>query len=236
MPGHYVGAGEAVVDVEVGIHRLTLCAPFDGKIMRCRDVGTIVKAGDVVTELTGVGKPTWELFVAYRQRDAPGHAGRIGERLIGYFGPSQVFKDVESLPFGVDYVDFIREKLQRAFVMVVIIGPNWLTNPKLQKPTDLHREEIRTALERGIHMVPALVDGAAMPSEEELPEDIQPLARKHGVEITDTRWDYDVGRLVDAVASALAESPRRQRFLAQIPPWDFKGGWQFVMDDPPPED
>ena len=32
------------------------------------------------------------------------------------------------------------------------------------------------------------------------------------------------------------ESPRRKRFLAQVPPWDYEGGWQIVMDDPPPGD
>jgi hypothetical protein len=236
MPGHYVGAGEPVVDLEVGTHRLTLCAPFAGKIMRCRDVGAIVNEGDVVTELTGVGKPTWELFVAYRRVDAPGHAGRIGDRLIGHFGSGQVFKDVESLPLGVDFVEFIRDKLQRAFAMVVIIGPNWATNQRLQNPTDLHREEIRSALERGIHIVPAFVGGASMPSEQELPEDIRPLARKHGVDISDTRWDYDVSRLVASVERALAESPRRLKFLAQVPGWDDNGGVQWISDDPPPED
>src|SRR4051794_36335355 len=182
MPGHYVGAGEPIVDVQlVGIHTLTLSAPSEGKIMRCRDVGTVVNAGDVVTEVTGVGTPTSELFVAYPRADAPGHAGRIGERLIAYFGRGQVFKDVESLPLGVDFLDFIREKLQRAFVMVVIIGPQWANNPRLHDPEDLHREEIRTALERRVHVVPALVHGAPMPRQEDLPEDIRALVRRQAV-------------------------------------------------------
>jgi hypothetical protein len=232
MPGHYVGEGDPVVDVQVGIHRVTLCAPEGGKIMQCRDVGTIVNGNDRVAEVTGVGTPTWELFVAYRRADAPGHAGRVGDYLRNYFGPGQMFKDVESLPLGVDFVDFIREKLQRAFVMVVIIGPNWLTE-RLQDPEDLHREEIRTALERGIQVFPALVNGATMPRKEQLPEDIRALTRKQAVEITDTRWDYDVGRLIEKVAEALAQSPRRLRFLAQVPPWDYKGGWQWVTDEPP---
>jgi hypothetical protein len=235
MPGHYVGQGEPVVDVQLGIHRLTLCSPLAGKIMRCRKVGTTVKAGDVVTELTRVGTPTWELFVAYRRGDAPGHAGRIGDRLFDYFGPGQVFRDIESVPIGADYVAFIREKLQLAFVMVVIIGLNWAKDPRLATPADLHREEIRTALNRGIHIVPALVQDSAMPSEEELPEDIRALARQNGVEITDARVDYDVKRLIDSVENALAKSPGRKRFLAQVPPWDHKGPWQWIEDSPPPQ-
>src|SRR5262249_46374657 len=228
QPGFYVGKGEPMVDVQLSeTHRLTLCAPVDGKIMCCREVGFVFKGGERVAEVTSVGTPTWELFVAYRRKDAPGHAGRVGERLIAYFGAGQVFKDIESLPPGVDFVDFIRAKLQVAFAMVVVIGPNWAKDPRLQNPSDLHREEIRTALERKLHIVPVLVNGATMPGEEEVPEDIRPFVRRLAVEITDTRWDYDVGVLIESVERALMESPKRTRFLAQVPPWDYTGGWQW---------
>ncbi len=235
MPGHYVGEREAIVDVQLGIHILTLCAPEAGKIMRCRAVGDVVNAGDLVSELTGVGKPTWELFVSYRRADAPGHAGRVGDGLIRYFGPGQVFKDIESLEAGQDFVDIVRAMLQRAFCMVVIIGPGWASDERLHDPNDLHREEIRTALQRAIQIIPVLVNGATMPRKDDLPEDIRPLVRRQAVEITDTRWDYDVGRVIEKVEQVLADSPKRQRFLAQVPPWDHDG-WQWVMDDPPPED
>lgn len=234
MPGHYVGEGEPIVDLQISIHTLTLCAPFGGKVVRCRKVGDVVNAADIVTEITGVGTATWELFVAYRRSDAPGHAGRLGERLIKYFGPGQTFKDIESLLPGQDFVDVVRQRLQRAFCMVVVIGPHWASDKRMHDPDDFHREEIRTALERGIHIVPVLVGGATMPRQADLPEDVQPLTRKQVVEITDTRWDYDVERVVKTVEQALAESPRRQRFLAQVPPWDHQG-WQFISDDPPPE-
>jgi chemotaxis regulatin CheY-phosphate phosphatase CheZ len=59
-----------------------------------------------------------------------------------------------------------------------------------------------------------------MPRQEDLPQDIRALVRRHAVEMTDTRWDYDVGRLVENVEQALARSPPRERFLAQVPPWD----------------
>jgi TIR domain len=231
MSGFYVGEREPIVDLQIGMHILTLCAPFAGKIMRCRDIGETVRAGDTVIEVTSVGTPTWELFFAYRRSDAPGHAGRIGERLIGYFGPGQVFKDIESQRPGVDFVHVVREMLQRAFAMVVIIGPRWLVDRRVDDPEDLHREEIRTALERGVHIVPVLVNGASMPRKNELPEDIRPLVRRQAIEITDTRWDYDVGQLAEHLARVLAGSPKRQRFLAQVPPWGHEGA-QWIEDDP----
>lgn len=239
MLGHYVGDHEPVVDLQVGEHILTLCAPEAGKIMRCREVDAVVRAGEIVMEVTGVGTATRELFIAYRRADAPGHAGRLGERLIKFFGPGQVFKDIESLGPGDDFEDVVREMLQRAFVMVVIIGPGWL-NDRIQDPNDLHREEISTALQRGIRIIPVLVNGARMPRKEDLPEDIRALATKNAVEVTDTRWDYDTGQVIKEIERALAGSPRRQRFLAQVPPrepaqWGDPG-WQWITDDPEPED
>jgi len=234
MPGHYVNQYEPVLDLRVGLDILTLCSPEAGKIMRSREIGEVVNPGEPVLEVTTVGRPTWELFIAYRRADAPGHAGRVGERLIANFGSGQVFKDIESLPPGVDFVDYVRDMLQRAVVMVVIIGPRWLLGRRIHNPEDLHREEIRTAVKRGIHTLPVLVDGAHMPPENEFPEDIRLLARRQAVEITDTRWDYDVGQLSQAIARALSESPRRQAFLAQVPPLTMGGGWQWIEDNPTP--
>jgi hypothetical protein len=234
VPGHYAGEREAIVDIQLGTHILTLCAPEAGKIMRCRAIGDIVNAGDLVTELTTVGTPTWELFVSYRRTDAPGHAGRIGEALIRHLGPGQVFKDIESQEPGQDFVQTVRAMLQRAFCMVVIIGPNWASDQRLQDPDDLHREEIGTALQRGIQIIPALVNGAIMPRPAEVPEDIRPLLRRQAVEVTDIRWEYDTGRILETVDQVLADSPKRHRFLAQVPPWGHVG-FQWVVDDPPPE-
>jgi hypothetical protein len=234
MPGHYAGEGEPVVDLQIGTHILTLCAPFGGKVMRCREIGVFVRAGDTVMEVTGVGTPTWEIFIAYRRGDAPGHAGRIGERLFAYFGPGQVFKDVESLSPGVDFVDVVRERLQGAFTMVVVIGPRWLNDQRIHDDEDLHREEIRTALARRIHIVPVLVNGASVPRNDDLPDDIRPLIRRQFIEITDTRWDYDVTLLTRNLTQVLAQSPTRQAFLAQVPPWEHQG-WQFIADNPKPD-
>jgi hypothetical protein len=232
MTGHYVGEREAIVNIELaGIHILTLRAPEAGKIMRCRDVGDVVQADDLVTEITGVGEPTWELFVSYRHVDAPGHAGRVGDALIKYFGPGQVFRDIESQQPGQDFVATVREKLELAFCMVVVIGPGWANDKRLHDPDDLHREEIRTALNRGIHVIPVLVHGAVMPPAEELPEDIQPIVYRVAVEITDTRWDTDIDRVIKTTEQVLADSPSRQAFLEQVPPWGHQG-WQYISNNP----
>ena len=233
-PGHYAGDGDPVLDVEVGPHVLSLRAPFDGKVMRCRGVHDVLKAGDYVFETTAVGKPTWEVFVSYRRADAPGHTGRIGDRLLQRFGPGQVFKDIECLLPGEDFATVVRERLRQAYVMVIVIGPRWHSDARLHEPDDLHREEIRTALERGIEVVPVLVDGATMPIRTELPEDIRSVVGRQGIPVPETYWDAGVDRLVQHIESALEKSPRRRAFLGQVPSWDHQG-WQWVEDNPAPD-
>ena len=50
-----------------------------------------------------------------------------------------------------------------------------------------------------ITVIPVLVGGATMPAEDQLPEPVKPLSRRNAMEITDSRWDFDVGRLVQAM-------------------------------------
>ena len=234
QPGQFAASGEPVLDLSLqsqfGTHVLQICAPFDGKVMSCRRVGDLVQAGEPVMEVTGVGNPTLEIFVAYRQRDAPGHAGRVGEALIRQFGAGEVFKDIDSLRPGQTFAEIIRRRLQEAFVMVLLIGPHWAEDPRLQDPTDLHREEVRTALERGIEILPVRVGGAPIPAPDQLPADIRPILDKHIAEIIDTRWSYDVGLIQAALDAILARSPSRLRFLAQVPSLDSPGGWHWVAD------
>ena len=42
-----------------------------------------------------------------------------------------------------------------------------------------------------------------MPSESSVPLDISALCRRNAVELSDARWDHDVGGLIDAVQDAL---------------------------------
>jgi len=56
-------------------------------------------------------------------------------------------------------------------------------------------------------LFPVLVEGARMPSAEDLPADLKPLARRDALEITEPDFENDVARLVRTLAEALAEPP-----------------------------
>ena len=62
------------------------------------------------------------------------------------------------------------------------------------------RIEIEAALNRGIRVIPVLVDGATLPNSQDLPPSLQNLPRRQGIEISLARFDSDVERLNQALA------------------------------------
>lgn len=159
------------------------------------------------------------IFVSYRRSDSSGYAGRLVDSLEEQFPGHQLFRDVESIEAGSDFVDAIAKALNASSALIVVIGPRWLEaadaagRRRLDDPQDFVRLEIATALQSGLKLIPVLVDGAQMPAVEKLPEDIRLLARKQGLELSDRRWDYDVGLLFDQ----LARVPGIQRRLDAAP-------------------
>ena len=104
--------------------------------------------------------------------------------------------------------------------MLVVIGPRWLTasdrqgRRRLDLPADWVRQEIAEGLRgSGVRVFPVLVDGAEMPSEEELPEALRALARRQAFPLTIRHWRNDVEqfseflRTVPGLASTPAHRP-----------------------------
>ncbi len=143
------------------------------------------------------------IFVSYRRSDTTGYAGRLVDELERQFPGHQLFRDVESIEAGSDFVEAIDRALQASSALLVLIGPRWLDavdakgKRRLEDARDFVRLEIAAALQSGVKVIPVLVDGAQMPAEEKLPADIQRLARRQAHELTDRRWDYDVDQLFD---------------------------------------
>ena len=65
--------------------------------------------------------------------------------------------------------------------------------------------EIVAALSRNIRVIPILLDGATMPSATALPEPLRALTKRNAIDISNSRFDSDVERLVDAVGKALGQ-------------------------------
>lgn len=149
-----------------------------------------------------------KVFVNYRREDASGYAGRLYEWLSDRFGPSRVFMDISALRPGADFVRAIESEVAACEAVLVVIGRQWLDcsadgRRRLDDPHDFVRLEIASALSRDALVIPVLVEGAAMPREKDLPDDLKPLARRHALEVSDGRWEYDAGRLIETLEESL---------------------------------
>jgi len=170
------------------------------------------------------------VFICYRREDSSGHALALVERLRREFGTKRVFMDLDSVAPGTDFLEQIREALRASRVVLVLIGPTWLRRDdtgatRLEDPSDYVGVEIVESLQLGIPIIPVLVQGAAMPSEDELPADIAPISRREALDITNERFDHDFRRLLGAIASV--SSSRSSSRTATSPRRVFS--WAFVV-------
>ena len=146
------------------------------------------------------------LFLSYRRSDSQDVSGRIYDRLIDHFGANHVFKDVDSIPLGVDFRKFVGDKVARCDALLAVIGPQWLETRneaggrRLDDARDLVRAEVAAALARDIPVVPVLVGSAAMPDEAVLPEELRELAYRNAIPVRpDPDFHKDVSRLIEGL-------------------------------------
>ncbi len=154
------------------------------------------------------------IFVSYRRKDTEGEASRLTEELRAALPDVPLFRDVEAISPGEDFVIALERALEECAVMLVLIGPIWLDvtdangRRRLDDPHDWTRLEVATALRRGIRVIPVLCRGATLPTDADLPDDLDPLVRRQAVEVDNNRWRYDVDQLIDRLAPALGTRRR----------------------------
>ena len=145
------------------------------------------------------------IFLSYRRADTIAYAGRLTEALERRFGHGSVFQDIEAIAPGSNFAEAIDAAIARCAVCVVLIGDSWIEERteagmrRLDDPHDFVRLEVSSALRKDTPVLPVLVEGARMPTENALPPELRPLARLQALEISDTRWDYDVERVANAI-------------------------------------
>jgi hypothetical protein len=160
------------------------------------------------------------IFISYRREDSAGYAGRLREALERRLGSQQVFRDVDAIGPGQDFVDTIDARLRECRALLALIGREWLNaadasgSRRLDQENDYLRLEIAAALARpDVLVVPVLVEGAAMPGPEDLPDPIRSLSRHQAVSLRDDSWNADVDRLVAALGGTnLSRLPKGSKW------------------------
>lgn len=156
------------------------------------------------------------IFISYRRDDSAGHTRALATRLQQRFGENRVFLDVDDIRSGENFIDKIEQAGCATRALLAVIGPNWLTAAdqhgarRLDDPKDYVRAEIRTALERGILVIPVLVGDAKLPATELLPDDLRPLTRRNALEIRHSRFADDVAHLAQDLQASTGLRPVAQ--------------------------
>jgi hypothetical protein len=163
------------------------------------------------------------IFMSYRREETAYPAGWLFDRLADRFGPGQVFKDVDSIELGDDFVEVITAAVGSCDVLLALIGDAWLTitdahgRRRLDDPDDFVRLEIEAALTRKVRVIPILVDGARMPRADELPDSLAGLVRRQALELSPARFDFDTGRLLKVLDRTLTEVRATQEQAPSTP-------------------
>ena len=151
------------------------------------------------------------IFISYRREETAYPAGWLFDRLADHFGNNQVFKDVDSIELGDDFVEVISAAVGSCDVLLALIGDQWLTvtddngRRRLDDPGDFVRVEIEAALTRNVRVIPILVGGAHMPRAAELPDSLAKLVRRQALELSPARFDFDTSRLLTVLDRTLAD-------------------------------
>ncbi|MEX8496261.1 formylglycine-generating enzyme family protein [Leptothrix ochracea] len=138
------------------------------------------------------------IFVSYRPQDQP-------DWLLSQVR-ARVQKDI-----AVDWVE-AGGSLESCQMVLVMIGPQWLSAADvdgrllIQDPQDPVHVTLKRALERGLRLVPVLLDGTTMPRSHELPTEFQALVRRPAMSLHPQRLDADMGMLVSMIRRTLESS------------------------------
>jgi hypothetical protein len=159
-----------------------------------------------------------KVFISYRRMDSAGMCDRIYARLVEVFGRDAIFKDIDAIPLGVNFEAYIKDAIAESAIALVVIGRSWLNiqsvtgGRRLDDPSDPVRIEIEEALKSNIPVILLMVDGADLPSSEQLPESLRPLVKQNGRKINvDPYFDVDMQRLTKEIQNWLSTIAAQQR-------------------------
>lgn len=158
-----------------------------------------------------------KLFINYRRLDSEGYAGRLYDHLCNQFEAFNIFMDVENIEPGADFVAALDEAVAACDVVLVLIGPHWLSlqNEAGERRLDEWNDYVRIEIERGFSnnklVIPVLVGGSRMPSPKQLPETIESLTRRNAFTLSHRNFARDVVEFAKFIKSAVPSHPSFKR-------------------------
>ncbi|MGY4973922.1 toll/interleukin-1 receptor domain-containing protein [Streptomyces sp. NEAU-S7GS2] len=147
------------------------------------------------------------VFINYRTGDGAVAAVLLDEKLKDVFGPENVFRDRRTTAPGAHFPPELWRHLESCGVLIVLIGPNWLSlcdtdgRRRIDVPGDYVHDEIHRALMWRKTVIPVLIDSAVLPTKEQLPADIAELTERQFMQLRVPYAHLDLPVITEALRS-----------------------------------
>ncbi|HEX4235656.1 MAG TPA: CHASE2 domain-containing protein [Caldimonas sp.] len=164
------------------------------------------------------------VFISYRRDDNRMTVAVLQKALRDRPDIAKVFRDIDDIDYGDDFISSIDQALNAADVVLVIIGPRWAEtlNARLGGD-DWVRHEVAQALRlraagladpalaaTRLHVVPVLIGGAPPPPEEMLPADIAPLRRLSMLPFDERSEEASINTLLERIQGETFEQKAKR--------------------------
>jgi CHASE2 domain-containing sensor protein len=154
-----------------------------------------------------------EVFISYRRDDNRMTVAVLQKALRERPDIAKVFRDIDDIQYGDDFVSVIDGALNVANVVLVVIGPRWAETLKARLGgDDWVRHEVAQALRlraagladpslaaTRLHVIPVLIGGATWPPEDILPADITPLRRLSALTFDERSEEASINTLLERI-------------------------------------
>ena len=160
-----------------------------------------------------------QIYLSYRHDETKMVAERINDHLMWRYRAGQVVGTITGTSLQ-DYTMLVQTAIAQSNVVLVVIGPHWLTasNPQgnhiINDPVDPIHIELALALASGKLVVPLLVHGATMPTAQELPPDLAALSLHQGLIVhPDPQFPEDMAMVYAQINTQLTWRPANPRMI-----------------------
>ncbi len=132
----------------------------------------------------------YKIFISYRRDDEARYlVPTIAEKLNQRYGLGTAFYDVDNIPLGVDFREYLKSAIDKSYIVLVVMGKDWFGQApdgtrRIDRPNDFVRIEVESALAMSKIVIPVLTGSATMPQEADLPDSIASLAFRNGTKIS----------------------------------------------------
>jgi hypothetical protein len=133
-------------------------------------------------------------------------SGRTFDSLSQKFSSDEIFFDVDTIPIGTNFRDYIRGAIQSSAIVLAVIGQNWISRSRFRRlllgmgGEDFVLTEIELAFEVGVPILPILIDDTLMPPTARIPAPIRPLADLNAATVRAGRdFATDIRRVIEIV-------------------------------------